>query len=178
MFSSGCSVSGMMILAKRRPPGAAMKEAAMRYSSFTPIWRIADEDGAGDGGEAADHDGEEFGTGHPRDVGADDERGFGLADEDIGGGGEGFGPAGAEGFAEAAAEGADDDLHGADVVEDGDEGGEEDDHGEDFDHEDEAEAGAARVREATEEEGDAFVGAVDDHLNADGEPLEGGASPR
>ncbi|MNI73517.1 hypothetical protein D3C73_1295300 [compost metagenome] len=32
------SVSGTISLANSRPPGAAMNEAAIRYSSGTPIW--------------------------------------------------------------------------------------------------------------------------------------------
>ena len=36
-WSIGVSVSGLRILANKRPPGAAMNDAAIRYSRGTPI---------------------------------------------------------------------------------------------------------------------------------------------
>lgn len=49
---------------------------------------VAGQDGTGDGGHAATHDGEEFRSCHARDERPDDEGGFRHPDEDIRAGGE------------------------------------------------------------------------------------------
>ena len=119
------------------------------------------ENGPGDGGHAAGHQGHDFGAGHFGDVGFDDERGLGLPDEDVGGGGDAFGSGKFHGFAHDPGEGEHDALEDAEVIEEGGEGAEEDDGGEDLKGEDEAE-GVDVGDDAAEEEFGAFFGESED----------------
>ena len=88
---------------------------------------VGDEDGAGDGGEAATHDLVDFGLRHVRDKRADEHGGFSLADEGRGGCDDGFSARDSEGPEEGVGEFADEPLDEAEVVEKLDEGDEEDD---------------------------------------------------
>lgn len=99
---------------------------------------VGSEDAAGDGGHAADHESEDFATGHGGEVGFDDEWGFGLTHEDVGGGCEAFTAAGAEDFSHHASSSADDELEDAVVIKGRGEGGDEDDGAGNGDGEDES----------------------------------------
>lgn len=96
---------------------------------------VGSEDGAGDGGEAAGHDLVEFGIGEVRDEGADEDGGLALADEGGGGGDDGFGARDVHGVEEEVGEFGDEELEGAEVVEELHEGDEEDDGGDDVEEE-------------------------------------------
>ena len=54
---------------------------------------VVGHDARRDGGEAAGHQGGQLGSSHAGDIGFDEQRGFGLAEEDVGGAGEAFGSA-------------------------------------------------------------------------------------
>ena len=97
---------------------------------------VGGHDSAGDVGHAGGHDGHELGAGGSGEEGADGERGFGLAHEDAGGDVGGLGAAGAHGALHDPGDDLDDLLHEADVVQDGEEGGDEDDGGQNGEGED------------------------------------------
>ena len=97
---------------------------------------VGGHDAAGDVRHAGGHDGHELGAGGAVEEGADGERGFGLAHEDAGGDVGGLGAGGAHGALHDPGDDLDDLLHDADVVEDGEEGGDEDDGGQDGEGED------------------------------------------
>jgi hypothetical protein len=99
-------------------------------------------------GHAGGHDGHQFGAGGSGEEGADGERGFGLAHEDAGGNVGGLCAGGAHGELHDEGHDADDLLHEADVIKDGEERGDEDDGGEDGEGEDgEGIGGDAEVAE-------------------------------
>ena len=89
---------------------------------------------------------------------ADGERGLGLAHEDGGGDIHAFSAGDAHGLEHDPGQAADDDLHEADVVEHGEEGGDEDDGGQHLEGEDGAERGAMRRARAGRRELGAGVG--------------------
>ena len=76
---------------------------------------VDDDHAGGHGGEAAGHDGVEFGAGHFGEVGADGEGSFGLSHEDVGGHAEGFSAGDAHGDGHDAGEEPDEGLHDAAV---------------------------------------------------------------
>jgi len=116
---------------------------------------VGRHDAAGDVGHAGGHDGHELGVGGAGEEGADGERSFGLAHEDAGGDVGGLCAAGSHGALHDPGDDADDPLHEADVVEDGEEGRDEDDCGEDGEGED-----GERVSGNTERAED-YGGAID-----------------
>jgi hypothetical protein len=114
---------------------------------------VSGHDSAGDVGHAGGHDGHELGVGGSVEKGADGKRGFGLAHEDAGGDVGGLGSRDAHGLLHDPGEGADDELHKADVIENGEEGRDEDDGGKNSEGEDRE--GGGIVAEITEDHGGA-----------------------
>ncbi len=106
---------------------------------------VGSHDAAGDVGHAGGHDGHQLGAGGSVEEGPDGERGLGLSHEDGGGDVGGFGSAGAHGALHDPGDDANDLLHEADVVEQGEERGDEDDGGKDGEGED-GEAGGRAFR--------------------------------
>ena len=95
--------------------------------------------------------------------GPDGEGRFGLAHEDAGGDVGGLRSGDAHGLLHDPGEGADDELHEADVIEDGEEGRDEDDGGENFEGED----GHGRVvAERAEDHGGAGDGVGEELIDA------------
>ena len=82
---------------------------------------VGGHDSTGDVGHAGSHDSHEFGAGGSSEEGADGERGLGLSHEDAGSDVGGFGAAGAHCPLHDPGDHADDVLHEADVVHDGEE---------------------------------------------------------
>ena len=100
---------------------------------------IGGHDRAGDVRHAADHDGEQFGLCEFGEERADGEWGFGLPHEDAGGDIGAFGAAGAHNAEHDPSHALDHILHDAEVVEDGEQGGDEDDDGKNLEGENDAE---------------------------------------
>ena len=94
--------------------------------------RIHTHHAAGDGGETANHHAVQFTTSHTGQVGLDEQRGLGLAHEDVGRSAEGFTAAGAHGSAHDPGHGADEELQDSVVVKDRGDGADQyDDAGDD-----------------------------------------------
>ena len=87
-------------------------------------------------GHAGGHDDHELAACGSGEEGANGERGFGLAHEDAGSDVGALGTAGSHGALHDPGDDLDDLLHEADVVEHGEEGGDEDDGGKDGEGED------------------------------------------
>ncbi len=131
-------------------------EEILRVDAEADVGR---HDSAGDVGHAGGHDGHELGAGGSAEEGADGEGGFGLAHEDAGGYVGGLGSAGAHGALHDPGDDADDLLHEADVVEDGEEGRDEDDGRQDGEGEDGE--GVAGGSEGAEDHGGAVDGVAE-----------------
>ncbi len=97
---------------------------------------VGRHDAAGDVSHPGGHDGHELGVGGVGEEGPDGEGGFGLAHKDAGGDVRGFRSGDAHGLLHDPGKGADDELHEADVIKDGEEGRDEDDSWENFEGED------------------------------------------
>ena len=126
---------------------------------------VGGHDAARNVGHAGGHDRHKLGAGGAVEEWADGERGFGLTHEDAGGNVGGFGAGSAHGALHDPGDDADDVLHEANVVHDGEEGADEDDgrqHGE-------GEGGerVAGCADAAEDERGA-VGAVAEQAGDDG----------
>ena len=109
--------------------GRGHDDGGKQMARLDAISDIGCHDAARDVSHAAGHDGHQLaarGLGEKR---ADGERRFGLAHEDGGGDVEAFRAGDAHGLLHDPGKAADDDLHDADVVEHGKEGGDEDDGG-------------------------------------------------
>ena len=101
---------------------------------------VTGQHGAGNGGQATTHDGEQLGVGHLGDEGTHHQRGFSLADEDVGSGRQGFGTGGTQHLLQTTTQQLDHPLHDAEVIKNRDQGREEDDDGQYTEGEDETTA--------------------------------------
>lgn len=90
--------------------------------------QISGQHSAGDRGEARDHNAVYFALGQLVDVGADEQRTLGHAQENVGGGSDTLAHSGAQYLLQYPAQLDDHPLHGAEVVQHGDEEAEEEDH--------------------------------------------------
>ena len=127
--------------------GRGHDDGGEQVARLNALGDVHGHDAAGDVGHAAGHDGHEFGAGGAFEEGADGEGSLGLAHKDGGGDVHGLRARDAHGFEHDPGEAADDDLHEADVVHDGEKGGDEDDCGEDLEGEDGAGIGVSVVGE-------------------------------
>ena len=116
--------------------GSCHDDGGEEVGGVDAVGDVSSHDAAGDVSHAGGHDGHEFGVSGVGEEGPDGEGGFGLAHEDAGGDVGGLGSGDAHGLLHDPREGADDELHEADVIEDGEEGRDEDDGGEDLEGED------------------------------------------
>ena len=107
---------------------------------------VGGHDAAGDGGHAADHDGQDLGLGHGPDVRLDQQGRLGLADEDVGRVGERLGAARAHELGHDPGHAPDHRLQDAQVVQHRGQRGDEDDRRQDLEGEKGAQAVGARVR--------------------------------
>jgi hypothetical protein len=125
-------------------------ERLLRRVAAAEHAHVGRQHAAGDVRHAADHHGEQFGLGHPRDVRAHRQRRFGLADEHAGADAGGFGAGHAHHLGDRQRHDPHDELHHPEVVQHAHQRGEEDDRGQHLEGEDEAELRG--VHQAAEDE--------------------------
>src|SRR6185312_2710637 len=102
--------------------GRGHDDGGEQIGGVDAVGNVRGHDAARDVGHARGHDGHQLGVGGSVEEGADGQRSFSLAHEDAGGDVSGFGSGDAHGLLHDPGEGADDELHEADVIEDGEEG--------------------------------------------------------
>ena len=132
---------------------------------------IGHHDRAGDVRHSRGHHRHQLGARHPRQEGPDGERRLGLPHEDRRRDVEALRAARAQHPAHHEGEGPDDDLHDADVIENGEERGNEDDGRQELEGEDDAETGVL-LAELAEDEGRADVGVAQDAGDQSAQPAE------